>query len=131
MLPMASALILLPLYIHNLSTAAYGALAVYMVFTLLVQVVVTFSFDTSIYIHYHELKGDTKKLKVFVSSAFIFMILLSLATAFILSFTGGLLFTVAFPDMNISFYPYGLASVGSGVFQALFRVHSSLLQSRE
>jgi len=131
MLPMASALILLPLYIHNLSTAAYGALAVYMVFTLLVQIVVTFSFDTSIYIHYHELKDDKHKLKVFVSSAFIFMILLSLATALILSITGGLLFAVAFPNMNISLYPYGLASVGSGVFQALFRVHSSLLQSRE
>src|SRR5690606_621718 len=32
---------------------------------------------------------------------------------------------------NISFYPYGLASVGAGALQALFKVHSSLLQSRE
>jgi O-antigen/teichoic acid export membrane protein len=131
MLPMASAVILLPLYIHNLSTAAYGALAVYMVFTLLVQIVVTFSFDTSVYIHYHELKGDKNKLNVFISSAFVFMILLSLATALVLSVTGSLIFSVVFPEMNISFYPYGLASVGSGVFQALFRVHSTLLQSRE
>ena len=131
MLPMASAVILLPLYIHNLSTAAYGALAVYMVFTLLVQIVVTFSFDTSVYIHYHELKGDKNKLNVFISSAFVFMILLSLATALVLSVTGSLIFSVVFPEMNISFYPYGLASVGSGVFQALFRLHSTLLQSRE
>ena len=131
MLPMASAVILLPLYIHNLSTAAYGALAVYMVFTLLVQIVVTFSFDTSVYIHYHELKGDKNKLNVFISSAFVFMILLSLATALVLSVTGSFIFSVVFPEMNISFYPYGLASVGSGVFQALFRLHSTLLQSRE
>ena len=128
---MASAVILLPLYIHNLSTAAYGALAVYMVFTLLVQIIVTFSFDTSVYVHYHELKGDRSKLSVFISSAFIFMILLSVATALVLSATGGLIFSVVFPEMDISFYPYGLASVGSGVFQALFRVHSMLLQSRE
>jgi O-antigen/teichoic acid export membrane protein len=131
MLPMASAVILLPLYIHNLTTAAYGALVIYMVFTLLVQIIVTFSFDTSVYIHYHEYKADQKRLNVFISSAFVFMILLSLATALVLSVTGSLIFSVVFPEMNISFYPYGLASVGSGVFQALFRVHSTLLQSRE
>jgi O-antigen/teichoic acid export membrane protein len=131
MLPMASAVILLPLYIHNLTTAAYGALAIYMVFTLLVQIIVTFSFDTSVYIHYHEYKSDQKRLNVFISSAFVFMILLSLATTLVLTVTGSLIFSVVFPEMNISFYPYGLASVGSGVFQAIFRVHSMLLQSRE
>ncbi|HMG92600.1 MAG TPA: lipopolysaccharide biosynthesis protein [Chryseolinea sp.] len=131
MLPMASAVILLPLYIHNLSTAAYGALAAYMVFTLLVQIIVTFSFDTSVYIHFHELKNDKEKLNVFISSAFVFMILLSIATALVLSLTGSFLFKEVFAERNISFYPYGLASVGSGVFQALFRVHSTLLQSRE
>ena len=131
MLPMASAVILLPLYIHNLSTAAYGALAAYMVFTLLVQIIVTFSFDTSVYIHFHELKNDKEKLNVFISSAFVFMILLSIATTLVLSLTGSVLFTLVFSERNISFYPYGLASVGSGVFQALFRVHSTLLQSRE
>lgn len=130
-LPMASAVILLPLYIHNLSTAAYGALAAYMVFTLLVQIVVTFSFDTSVYIHYHEFKNDKAKLNVFISSAFVFMILLSIATALVLSLSGSLIFSLVFKERNISFYPYGLASVGSGVFQALFRVHSTLLQSRE
>src|SRR5688572_26131293 len=131
MLPMASAVILLPLYIHNLTTAAYGALAIYMVFTLLVQIIVTFSFDTSVYIHYHEYKSDQKRLNVFISSAFVFMILLSLATTLVLTVSGSLIFSIVFPEMNISFYPYGLASVGSGVFQALFRVHSMLLQSRE
>lgn len=128
---MASAIILLPLYIHHLSTEAYGALSVYMVFTLLVQIVVTFSFDTSVYIHFHELKGDQKKLSVFISSAFIFMILLGLTVTVLLGATGSLLFHLVLPDRNISFYPYGLSSVGAGVVQAIFKVHSSLLQSRE
>lgn len=131
MLPMASAIILLPLYIHHLSTEAYGALAVYTVFTLLVQIVVTFSFDTSIYIHFHELKGDKHRLSVFISSAFIFMLLMGVAVSLILSATGGLLFNLVLPDRNISFYPYGLAAVGAGIFQAVFKVHSTLLQSRE
>jgi O-antigen/teichoic acid export membrane protein len=131
MLPMASAIILLPLYIHNLSTEAYGALTVYMVFTFLVQIVVTFSFDSSLYIHYHELKEDKKKLSVFVSSAFVFMLVLAAAVAIILAGTGDLLFYLALPDKDISFYPYGLSSVGAGIFQAIFKVHGSLLQSRE
>jgi len=128
---MASAVILFPLYIHNLSTEAYGALVLYMAFTLLVQIFVTFSFDTSIYIHYHELKGDKPRLSVFISSALIFMILIGAVLTLLLSLTGDFLFRVTLPDKNISFYPYGLASVGSGVFQAIFRVHGMLLQTRE
>lgn len=131
MLPMASAVILFPLYIHNLTTEAYGALVIYMTFTLLVQILATFSFDTSVYIHYHELKGDKKKLSVFISSAFVFMIMSGVFITVLLSIAGNFLFSVALPDRNISFYPYGLASVGSAVLQAIFRVHGMLLQSRE
>ena len=73
---MASALILLPFYIQYLSTEVYGALQIYLAFSLLVQILVTFSFDTSVYIHYHEFKNDPKKLSVFISSAFVFMLLI-------------------------------------------------------
>lgn len=130
-LPTASALILLPFYIHHLSTEVYGALSVYLVFSLLVQIIVTFSFDTSIYIHYHEYKNDSKKLAVFISSAFIFMLLTGLCTVIIFAGIGDVAFKIALPGRNVSFFPYGLASVGAGAFQALFKVHSSLLQSRE
>ncbi|MEO5977511.1 MAG: lipopolysaccharide biosynthesis protein [Chryseolinea sp.] len=130
-LPMASAVVLLPLYIENLSTEAYGALVVYTTFTLLIQIVVTFSFDSSVYIHYHELKGDSKKLSAFVGTAFLFMIIAGVAAAVILAFAGDMIFSLALSDKNVSFFPYGLASVGSGVFQAIFKVNSSLLQTRE
>lgn len=128
---MASAIILLPLYIHNLSTEAYGALEVYMVFTMLVQILVTFSFDTSVYIHYHEFKDNKARLNVFMSSAFVFMLISGLVVTLIMALSGGLVFSLLLPERNISFYPYGLASVGSGIFQSIFRVHSMLLQSRE
>ncbi len=128
---MASALILLPFYIHHLSTEVYGALAIYLSFSLLVQILVTYSFDTSIYIHYHEFKADPKKLSTFVSSAFIFMLIIGAGIAIFFTGLGDLIFRLVLPERNISFYPYGLASVGAGAFQALFKVHSSLLQSRE
>ena len=131
MLPMASAVVLLPLYIRDLSAALYGALSVYLVFTILVQILVTFSFDASLFIHFHEFKDDKKKLSVFVSSAFVFMLLLSVVVGLVLAGTGSLLFNLVIPDKDISFYPFGLASVGAGIFQAIFKVHNSLLQSRE
>lgn len=130
-LPTASALILLPFYIHHLSTEVYGALSVYLVFSLLVQIIVTFSFDTSVYIHFHEFKNDSKKLSVFISSAFIFMLLTGIATVLLFTAIGDVVFRIALPERNVSFFPYGMASVGAGAFQALFKVHSSLLQSRE
>lgn len=128
---MASAIVLLPLYIAQLTTEAYGALSIYMVFTILVQILVTFSFDSSVYIHYHEFKTDQKKLSTFISTAFLFMLLTGAILAVVLTLAGDLLFNLALPGRNISFYPYGLASVGSGVFQAIFKVHTSLLQTRE
>jgi O-antigen/teichoic acid export membrane protein len=128
---MASALILLPFYIHHLSTEVYGALSIYLVFSLLVQIIVTFSFDTSLYIHFHEFKNDFKKLSVFVSSAFIFMVITGIAVGLVFTILGDLMFKIVLPERNISFFPYGLASVGAGALQALLKVHSSLLQSRE
>lgn len=128
---MASALILFPLYVYHLSVEAYGALSIYLVFITLVQILITFSFDSSIYVHFHEYKGDARKLSDFVSSAFVFMLITGVAVALVLSLAGELIFRLALPGQHISFYPYGLASVGAGVFLAIFKVHSSLLQARE
>jgi O-antigen/teichoic acid export membrane protein len=130
-LPTASALILLPFYIYHLSTEVYGALQVYLVFSLLVQIIVTFSFDTSVYIHFHEFKNDNKKLSVFISSAFNLMLLTGAGVVLVFALIGDPIFKIALPGRNVSFFPYGLASVGAGAFQAFFKVHSSLLQSRE
>lgn len=130
-LPTASALILLPFYIYHLSTEVYGALQIYLVFSLLVQIIVIFSFDTSVYIHFHEFKNDRKKLSVFISSAFIFMLMLGIGTVALFTAIGDTVFRIALPGQNVSFFPYGLAAVGTGAFQALFKVHSVLLQSRE
>jgi O-antigen/teichoic acid export membrane protein len=128
---MASAIILLPFYLHHLSTEVYGAFQLYLAFSLLIQILVTFSFDSSIYIHFHEFKSDQEKLSTFISSAFIFMLLIGLGVMAAFMGFGDLIFSFVLPHQNISFYPYGVASVGAGVFQALFKVHSSLLQSRE
>jgi O-antigen/teichoic acid export membrane protein len=130
-LPMASAIILLPFYITMLPTSVYGALSLYLAFSLFVQIVVAYSFDSSLYIHYHEYKNDFPKLSSFVSSAFIFMLFISIGVGVTLSLLGDVVFGLVFNDDKISFLPFGLMAVGIGIFQALFKVYSNLMQSRE
>lgn len=128
---MASAVLLLPFYIQYLSAQVYGALALYLAVSLFVQILVTYSFDTSAYIHYHEYKNDTGKLSSFISSAFIFMLLIGAGVGIVLTVLGELLVDLIFHDSGISFYPFGLMAVTTGIFQAVFKVYSTILQSRE
>jgi O-antigen/teichoic acid export membrane protein len=131
-LPMASAIILLPVYVEYIKSASvYGALILYMGFSLLVQVLVTYSFDTSIYNFYHDFKHNRAQLSVFVSSVFTFILLVSLGIGAFFVVTGHWLFERVYGDDQISFYPYGLVAVVTGVFQSLFKVNSSLLQTQE
>jgi len=130
-LPMASAIILLPFYILYLPTSAYGALSMCLAFSIFVQIVVTYSFDTSLYIHYHELKDRPAALRSFISASFVFMLGWGLAVGVLLSVTGQLIFSYLNPKETLSFFPYGLISVGVGIFQAIIKVHGNLLQTRE
>lgn len=130
-LPMASALILLPFYVTYLSTSDFGALSIYFAFSYFIQLLTTYSFDTSIYIHFHEYKNDHSKLSGFVSSSFVFMLLIALGVAAIFTISGDVLFANIFSEQSIVFQPYGLMAAATGIFQALFKVYGNLLQSRE
>ena len=130
-LPMASAIILLPFYVAYLSTSDFGALTIYLAFSLFIQILSTYSYDASLYIHFHEYKGDRKKLGSFVSSAFIMMLGIGVLVAVIFILAGDILFKNIFADQSISFHPYGFLAALTGIFQSLFKVHSNLAQSRE
>lgn len=130
-LPMASAILLMPFYGHFLSTEVFGLLSVYFAVSLLVQIFVTYSFDASIYVYYHEHKHDEQKLATFISSVFIFILGVSVIVSVLLSLTGYWLFEFIFDKEDVSFYPFGILSVATGVLQAVFKVNNSLLQTSE
>jgi O-antigen/teichoic acid export membrane protein len=115
----------------SLSTDNFGALSIYLAFSLIIQLLVTYSFDSSLYVHYHEFKNDKAKLAAFVSSAFVLMLLIGLGLAIIVLPTGGYILAAIFSTQDIDFFPYGWLALGGGIFQALFKVHSNFLQSRE
>lgn len=127
----ASGLILLPYYLGYLSPTQYGAFALYTGFSLLVQVIVTYSFDASVYNYYHEYKHDKVRLAIFVSSAFNFILLVSLVLASLLLVFGDWVFQLVYSESKIAFFPYGEISIFTGVMQALFKVNNSLLQTQE
>ncbi len=130
-LPMASAIILLPFYVEYLSADTFGTMALYTGFSMLVQVFVTYSFDSSVYNYFHEFKNDKLKLNLFISSVFIFILMISTLVGLVLAITGGWIFERVFIQTKILFYPYGMMAVATGIFQALFKVNSSLLQTQE
>lgn len=130
-LPMASAILLMPFYMVNLTTADFGALSIYLAFSLLVQLLVTYSFDTSLYVHYHEFKNDKPKLAAFVSSSFVLMLFIAAGLSIVILPTGSSILSAIFTDRNFEFFPNGWLALGGGILQALFKVHSNLLQSRE
>jgi len=130
-LPLMSAVILLPFYLAWLPADVYGGLSLYLAFSLFIQVLVSYSFDTSIYIHYHEFKSDPSKLGGFIVSVFVFILGAGLACALLFALLGNLIFGLGFTDSRMAFFPYGMMSVGTGIFQAIFKVYTYLLQSRE
>lgn len=66
-----------------------------------------------------------------MSSAFIFMLLIGVGVGVVMVVLGDVIFKLVFDDPKISFYPFGLMSVATGIFQALSKVYNSVLQSRE
>jgi O-antigen/teichoic acid export membrane protein len=130
-LPMASAIILLPFYVYYLPTDIYGVLSLYLAFSLFVQILVTYSFDSSAYIHYHDFKHDKEKLSAFVSSIFLFMLIIGASVGLVLTVLGDLFFNMILDNPKISFYPFGIMSVFIGIFQAINKVYNSILQSSE
>lgn len=128
---MASAIILLPFYVYYLPTKVYGALALYLAFSLFVQILVTYSFDSSAYIHYHDFKNDKEKLSTFISSIFVFMLIIGAGVGLVLVVVGDLLFNLLLNNPKISFYPFGIMAVVVGIFQAINKVYNSILQSSE
>lgn len=130
-LPVASAFILLPFYIHYLSTGTFGVFSIFLSFSILVQLLTTFSYDATLYIHYHEYKNDQSTLSRYVGSVLVMIAGNGLVMISFFALTGELFADLFFHDRGLSFYPYGYVCLATGVLQSVFKVHNSLLQTRQ
>ncbi len=130
-LPMASAVILAPYYAANLTPEGFGAWALLLGFSALVQIIVTFSFDSSIYVHYHKYKNYPQRLGQLISSVYLFVLGLSMLVVGLLFFLGNLIFETVYPATAVAFAPFGWLSVFSGVCYGLIKIESALFQVKE
>ena len=130
-LPVASAIILLPFYIYYLSTETFGAFSIFLAFSILTQILTTFSYEATLYIHYHEYKTDPARLSTYVGSVMWFVACNGLILLLFFYFAGELIADLIFPEKTLSFYPYGYVCLGIGILQSFFKIHNNLLQTRE
>ncbi|HOH08223.1 MAG TPA: oligosaccharide flippase family protein, partial [bacterium] len=62
-LPLAASVLLLPFYTNLLSTADFGRLALYISFSFLIQILVSFGLDSYITVQHIEFKSDPALLR--------------------------------------------------------------------
>jgi O-antigen/teichoic acid export membrane protein len=125
-LPQVAPVILLPFYTLHLSKAQFGYLNFYIAFSQLIQILVTFSFDSVITSHYFEFKSQPERLKKYLSSVVIMLLLIGGSIVSILLFLGPSIFDVVYETDAMAFYPYGLISVFTGIFTSILKVGTNL-----
>jgi O-antigen/teichoic acid export membrane protein len=125
-LPLLSSVVLLFPYTANLTTAHYGALAIYISFALLVQIIMNYAIDSYLSVHYYDHHEDKAQLKTFLASISGTLLCLGAIFIFLFSVFGYLLFPLIFKDTGISFFPYGFMSVLTGFFNAWFRTYVNI-----
>ena len=130
-LPLASSLVLLPFYTYYLETSDFGQLAIYISFTLFIQIIVNYCLDTTIGIHYFEYRDQTAKLKSYISTIVLLLLAIGLAVIVLFSVVGDCLFHYLFSGKVISFFPFGLMSVVTAFFNSFFKTYSNLLINQQ
>jgi O-antigen/teichoic acid export membrane protein len=124
---LAWSVILLPFYTQLLMPADFGKLALYTGFSFLIQILVNFSLDSYIVVHYVEYRNDRPTLRDCMAT--ITWSLLGLAVFYILLslLAGDLLFRFVFRASSLSFFPYGFMSVVTAICNSFFKTYTNLL----
>lgn len=130
-LPLASSVFLLPFYTNYLTTEQFGLLTLYIAFTGVVQIFVNYGLEHYSGIIYLESKDNLQRTKEHIGT--IVTLLFLIAAAFIIFFliTGKSLFTyfsgITKNRTLLEFYPWGIMSVLTAIFNSLFKTYIMLL----
>lgn len=125
-LPMAASIILLPFYANYLSAENYVALSFYIGISLLFQIIFSFSFEQYYGVIYSEIKHDNQKVKLLNGSIFIYLSIYgSVIILLSLLFGNAILHNIFDEKISVEFFPYGLLSILTAFFNALFKVSMS------
>lgn len=127
-LPMLSGFILLPFYTNLLTTSDYGLLMLYIGFSLLIQIVVSYSLDAYLGAHYTEVKYDEKRRKELLSNLAGLLLVIGASFILIALVLGKPVFDLTFNRSGeLSYFPFGIMSVMIGFFNSFFKTYTYLL----
>ena len=130
-LPFLSALVLLPFYSNQLSTADFGLLNVYISLALLSQVLTTLGVDQYIPVLVNNPDHNSEQKKKLLSHAYGFQLIYGLLFAGVLMLLGNFVLGLVYSDDTLEFWPYGALSVMTGFFNGYFRTQTTLLTFEE
>ncbi|MBI4945111.1 MAG: oligosaccharide flippase family protein [Bacteroidetes bacterium] len=130
-LPLASSVILLPFYTNFLETPDFGILAIYISFTFLIQIFVNFGFDTYTGIHFYEYKDNKEKLREYIGTVVISLLILGAFFTALSLLVGKISFGILFQQKEISFFPFGFMSVLTAICNSFFKTYTGLLINQQ
>lgn len=125
-LPSISGMILLVPYTSYLSSSMYGALSIYISFSLLTQILITYSIDNYVAMGYVHRKNDSAELSKFVGTLVFLITIISFGCLFIFTLLGIPIFKLFKNDL-FSFLPYGLMSLIFAISNVYLKIYSTLL----
>ncbi len=131
-LPYTTGVILIPFFASQLTPAQFGVNALYLTFMYFVQVIATFGMDTYLGINYFEFRDDRQKLREFVGTVLMTLTVIGTTVAALLMVAGSGIFRLVFGgDALFQFYPFGLITVFTAVFNGYFKSYCSLLINQQ
>ncbi len=131
-LPYTTGVILIPFFTSSLTPEQFGINAIYFTLMYFVQLVASAGMDTYIGVNYFQQKDDPRKLKEFIGTVLIVLITIGTLVMFIMMMGGSLLFRIIFRgDTALQFFPFGMITVFTAIFNGFFKTYSNLLVNQQ
>lgn len=117
-LPATTQFLLLPVYMNHLSVSEFGVFQGMTIVQILVSTLIGLSLQSSVSRYYFSYRQDPVRLKVYLSSIFWFIGILSLITFALGLATGTFFFDVLYKSNSLDYFPYGFIAVTTGLLNA-------------
>ena len=127
----AIGIFLLPLYLNVLSDAEYGLYTLMVAVSGIVNIAGTFRINAAMSTFYWDYNHDPILSKRYLQQVFSFSFMLSIICLLFFLFLGPLIFKGIFKDETITFFPYGIIVVATGVLNATNSVFYIYLKNRK
>jgi len=106
-------------------------LAIYLTISELARVLFIFATDNFMGLNYVHYSSNQSQKEAFIGTSSLFMLIYGATLLLILSTFGQSIFDLAYPEKDISFFPYGFASLLTGMLNGNFKAYTTIQIYRE